>query len=622
MKRKQLISFVAGFILCLWFGVAFAEPVLWSGNGHYYDVVEGSTKMSWEKARDWASGLTYTDASGQLFKGYLATITSSQEDNFIASLHFTQTNYLLGGYQTPATDEATSDEKKADWHWVTGEKWQYTDWKSGEPNNFFRWLGLIGSGRSEEYLQYFPASTSGSWDDIYTGTFSDSGGEHFFGIRNFVVEYEAEAAASSLMVTVDGVDVNFDWSAMPEANSYVLAVALSDNVGDVDIGTLKFFNMGTQRTFSTAGLPSGMIFYAAILAYTDQGLVVSDMVKFMPFSGTATYFNSGGVLLQVADPGGIGNFTVSGYFDGDIAHLTQISGDDGSGPFTLTLVNEKPAVYTKGDLVLNFTYDAAGKVGIQRTAQRTVSQSVVDCQNIINGKIAKLNKDYDRDKFQLCLLHTSIMILLGCDYGRALNTEFNPDPEQKISANGKLWNMFQFLQAALEGRNMTFQEDMAKLKKQYDECKGDPAPEPNPLFEIDNSCPHPDEAEHWVFEWDKGQDEGWTIHGIGQVGKQLWYVSEEAYGTLHLQREACYASGAKNGWEIIYQDDGNMRSAAHYKNGVLDGHMYDFYEDGSGALYIDNTLVNGVNTFRRVYYEDGSLKMWWDRDEGIFHWTD
>ncbi len=191
MKRNQIVSILTAIFIFLGFGVVFAEPVIWSGNGHYYDVVEDATNMSWEDAKNWASELTFTDASGQLFKGYLATITSSQEADFIASLSFTKKNYLLGGYQTPTTRERTNAEKKADWHWVTGEEWSYTNWRSGEPNNFFRWVGVVGAGRSEEYLQYFPASSSGSWNDVYTGTFTDNNGEHFFGMRNFIVEYEA-----------------------------------------------------------------------------------------------------------------------------------------------------------------------------------------------------------------------------------------------------------------------------------------------------------------------------------------------------------------------------------------------------------------------------------------------
>ena len=40
MKRNQIVSILTAIFIFLGFGVVFAEPVIWSGNGHYYDVVE------------------------------------------------------------------------------------------------------------------------------------------------------------------------------------------------------------------------------------------------------------------------------------------------------------------------------------------------------------------------------------------------------------------------------------------------------------------------------------------------------------------------------------------------------------------------------------------------------
>ena len=45
----------------------------------------------------------------------------------------------------------------------------------------------------------------------------------------------ATSQAQQLVVTVDGVNVNLDWSAMPAATSYTLYYALTDYKGDVDI---------------------------------------------------------------------------------------------------------------------------------------------------------------------------------------------------------------------------------------------------------------------------------------------------------------------------------------------------------------------------------------------------
>ena len=38
----------------------------------------------------------------------------------------------LGGYQDPADTPAAD----ANWNWVTGESWGYTDWYPGNPDDF------------------------------------------------------------------------------------------------------------------------------------------------------------------------------------------------------------------------------------------------------------------------------------------------------------------------------------------------------------------------------------------------------------------------------------------------------------------------------------------------------
>jgi len=174
-----------------------ATPTIWDtgtgANGHYYEAVGGAANMSWEAARDWAFEKTYTDASGQLFTGYLATITSSRENDFIKTVATSTTNltaYLLGGYQTPPTSESNY---AANWNWVTGETWEYTDWRDGEPNNTFRMSGSFGYGESEEYLQFFPTSTSGAWNDVFTGSITVGTETQFFGSTNYIVEYQATA---------------------------------------------------------------------------------------------------------------------------------------------------------------------------------------------------------------------------------------------------------------------------------------------------------------------------------------------------------------------------------------------------------------------------------------------
>lgn len=82
-----------------------SDWVLWptsaGGNGHYYLPVHVETPVSWEEA--------FTNA--QALGGYLATITSAEENAFIYALVEAPEFWnggpgpLLGGYQPPGSAE-------------------------------------------------------------------------------------------------------------------------------------------------------------------------------------------------------------------------------------------------------------------------------------------------------------------------------------------------------------------------------------------------------------------------------------------------------------------------------------------------------------------------------------
>jgi hypothetical protein len=141
-------TFVATLLIasaCL----ASANPVGWSGNGHFYDVVSVPGTISWEAA----------NAAAIAKGGYLATITSQAENDFVFLLVNNATYWhdasgpWLGGYQFPATQQAA-----ANWQWVTGEAWSYTAWQTGQPNH--------SGGKAEDKLQFGFAPSVSTWNDI------------------------------------------------------------------------------------------------------------------------------------------------------------------------------------------------------------------------------------------------------------------------------------------------------------------------------------------------------------------------------------------------------------------------------------------------------------------------
>ena len=72
--------------------------------------------------------------------GHLMTITSSDEQDLLQHLSLRKkTNYWIGG---------TDSVHEGEWTWITGEKWTYTAWHSGEPSN-----SQLDTGEKEDYLQ-------------------------------------------------------------------------------------------------------------------------------------------------------------------------------------------------------------------------------------------------------------------------------------------------------------------------------------------------------------------------------------------------------------------------------------------------------------------------------------
>ncbi len=126
-----------------------ADPVLYPANGHYYQLVEVYPGLNWYEAKAAAEALDHNR-----MPGYLATITTSQEQDFVVS-SFPQIlpNYVWLGN--------SDEELEGWWRWITGESagWgigrngMYANWHPGEPNG----------GTSENCLDFADGSTQ--WND-------------------------------------------------------------------------------------------------------------------------------------------------------------------------------------------------------------------------------------------------------------------------------------------------------------------------------------------------------------------------------------------------------------------------------------------------------------------------
>jgi hypothetical protein len=160
----------------------FPQATRWlastGGNDHYYAVVSAPAGVSWSSA----------NRSAVAAGGYLATITSQQENDIVASIiddpaywnaELNTGNSLgpwIGGRQEP--NETTPS---AGWTWVTGEPFVYTNWNAGEPNDAL--------GANEDFLHYFcTGSCRGNhWNDLPSDI--SVYGSH---VVAFVIEYDAD----------------------------------------------------------------------------------------------------------------------------------------------------------------------------------------------------------------------------------------------------------------------------------------------------------------------------------------------------------------------------------------------------------------------------------------------
>lgn len=84
-------------------------------NGHSYVLF--SQRMTWHAAKQFCE-----DCSG-----HLVTITSQDETDFLISVFGANLEGCLIGL--------TDEETEGVWKWVTGEEYNYSNWRSGEPNN-------------------------------------------------------------------------------------------------------------------------------------------------------------------------------------------------------------------------------------------------------------------------------------------------------------------------------------------------------------------------------------------------------------------------------------------------------------------------------------------------------
>jgi hypothetical protein len=155
-----------------------ANTFLNPNNGHIYQYSSG--QITWTNANLAANSMEYEDVSG-----YITTLTSEQEDNFVSN-NVNATNFWIG-----LSDAANEGE----WYWVTGPEsgtkvWsasagnttgftgivngQWCNWVTNDPNN-----ATFNFGTGQDYaVAKFLGNTE--WNDVNNGDTRNNG---------YIVEY-------------------------------------------------------------------------------------------------------------------------------------------------------------------------------------------------------------------------------------------------------------------------------------------------------------------------------------------------------------------------------------------------------------------------------------------------
>lgn len=119
-------------------------------NGHYYYLYDLEDIMTWDEA----------EAYCEQQNGYLATITSQEENDFIY-FYMKQKGYdsaYFGLY----------DSAYNEWRWVTDEAVEYVNWNENEPSSYQENYGMF-------YCQY----SDGTWNDGDFGNITLNDGKAF-----------------------------------------------------------------------------------------------------------------------------------------------------------------------------------------------------------------------------------------------------------------------------------------------------------------------------------------------------------------------------------------------------------------------------------------------------------
>lgn len=145
MTRHLLAAMTVVQLISIAPSAAFTDP----STGHEYSITPSTS--SWFDAQAYAVSIG----------GNLAAITSQEEQDWIIANIPLPLVGSAGGFGPGVWIGGSDAILEADWQWVTGEPWEYTNWNPTEPNN-----DPVGGPGGEDYLVMWTDEVQlGKWND-------------------------------------------------------------------------------------------------------------------------------------------------------------------------------------------------------------------------------------------------------------------------------------------------------------------------------------------------------------------------------------------------------------------------------------------------------------------------
>jgi len=183
IKKMGIVVFILALIIGRMHCAVFALPVQWQGNGHYYDLVAGYG--NWTAIIDAVN----TNYVYEGMNGYLATITSEGENQFITSLFANQSDVhmvFLGG----------TKDSYGKWIWDNGPESGLLFWDEAINSGplYANW-GLNQPDRPDVHYLAMCLET-GAWYDVNNGGYTGAP----LRVNGYIVEYSPVVPEPDILI--------------------------------------------------------------------------------------------------------------------------------------------------------------------------------------------------------------------------------------------------------------------------------------------------------------------------------------------------------------------------------------------------------------------------------------